>query len=87
MGIGGFIFGLIGLLVSIGGLLWPLSNTITIVGLVLAGIGIIMSCAGLAGRSKISGAFGLIMSVIALILGILMMLACGIPRGIIGSVF
>jgi len=85
MGIGGLIFGLISLLVSIGGILWPLSNTVTVIGLVLAGIGIIMSSAGIAGKSKISGTFGLIMSVIAVIIGLLMMLACGIPKGIIGS--
>ena len=86
MGIIGLVLGIIGILIAIIGAVWPIGNVLTIIGLVLAAAGIVLSAVDMRKRKKNGKAVaGLILSVIALAIGIIMLVACSGTKNAIAN--
>ena len=88
MGILGLVLGIIGLLASLIGVIWPIGNLITIIGLVLALAGIVLSVLEMKKTEKHGKATaGLVLGIIAAVISIIMLIACGGTKSAIGTAF
>lgn len=78
MGIIGLVLGIVGLLASLAGAIWPIGNLVTFIGLGLAVVGIVLSALDMKKSEKHGKAVaGLVLSIIAIVIGVVMLLACG----------
>lgn len=85
-GVIGLILGIVGLIGSLVGMIWPISNIITIIALVLAVIGIVMSAIDIKKSEKHGKAVaGLVLGIIAVVIGVIMLIACGGFKSTIGN--